>query len=138
MTGIDELRRLASEDLSSTVLRLHLDRADSVAEEREIDALTSLLKGNLATSGGAGAFILDRSRLAIAAHLQTALVLDDELVHSDSARLNWFRERLRSSVRQHCHQVIVFTCRPGDYLSADAQAEDDSVAVVDLVAQLAG
>jgi DNA repair exonuclease SbcCD ATPase subunit len=76
-------------------------------------------------------------RLAIAAHLQTALVLDDQLVHSDSARLNWFRERLRSSVREHCHQVIVFTCRPGDYLSADAQAEEDSVVVVDLVAQLA-
>lgn len=77
-------------------------------------------------------------RLAIAAHLQTALILDDQLVHSDSARLNWFRERLRSSVREHCHQVIVFTCRPGDYLSADARTEDDSVAVVDLVDQLAG
>ena len=69
--------------------------------------------------------------------LQTALVLDDQLVHSDGARLNWFRERLRSSVREHCHQVIVFTCRPGDDLSADA-ADDDSVAVVDLEAPLAG
>jgi hypothetical protein len=77
-------------------------------------------------------------RLAIAAHLQTALVLDDQLVHSDSARLKWFQERLRSSVREHCHQVIVFTCRPGDYLSPDVQAEEDSVAVIDLVPQLAG
>jgi hypothetical protein len=65
VTGLDELRRLASEDLSSTVLRLHLDMAVSVAEEKEIDALTNLLKGNLATSGRAGAFILDRSRLRL-------------------------------------------------------------------------
>ena len=65
VTSLDELRRLASEDLSSTVLRLHLDMAVSVAEEKEVDALTSLLKGNLATSGRAGAFILDRSRLRL-------------------------------------------------------------------------
>jgi uncharacterized protein YhaN len=77
-------------------------------------------------------------RLAIAAHLQTSVVLDDQLVHSDSERLKWFGQRLGSSAREHCHQVIVFTCRPGDYLSADTQTEDDSVAVVDLVAQLAG
>jgi DNA repair exonuclease SbcCD nuclease subunit len=61
--SVNELRRLASEDLSSTVLRLHLDMEVSVAEEKEVDLLTSLLKGNLATSGRAGAFILDRSAL---------------------------------------------------------------------------
>jgi len=65
VTSIDSLRRLANEDLSSTVLRLHLDLAVSVAEEKEVDALTSLLKGNLAASGRAGAFILDRSRLEV-------------------------------------------------------------------------
>jgi DNA repair exonuclease SbcCD nuclease subunit len=65
VTSLDALRRLASEDLSSSVLRLHLDLAVSVAEEREVDALTSLLKGNLATSGRAGAFILDRNRLRL-------------------------------------------------------------------------
>lgn len=65
VTSLDQLRRLASEDLSSTVLRLHLDMEVSVAEEKEIDALTSLLKGNLATSGRAGAFILDRSRMRL-------------------------------------------------------------------------
>ena len=65
VTSLDALRRLASEDLSSTVLRLHLDLAVSVTEEKEVDALTSRLKGNLATSGRAGAFILDRSRLRL-------------------------------------------------------------------------
>jgi hypothetical protein len=65
VTGLDALRRLASEDLSSTVLRLHLDLTVSVAEEKEVDALISLLKGDLARSGRAGAFILDRSRLRL-------------------------------------------------------------------------
>src|SRR5207247_5766540 len=33
-------------------------------------------------------------RLAIAGYLHTAVVLDDQLVHSDSERLGWFSERL--------------------------------------------
>jgi DNA repair exonuclease SbcCD nuclease subunit len=65
VTSLEALRRLASEDLSSTVLRLHLDFTVSVGQEKEVDAITSLLKGNLATSGRAGAFILDRSRLRL-------------------------------------------------------------------------
>jgi hypothetical protein len=65
VSSLDALRRLASEDLSSTVLRLHLHLSVSVAEEREVDTLTNLLKGNLATSGRAGAFVLDRSRLRL-------------------------------------------------------------------------
>ena len=75
-------------------------------------------------------------RLAIAAHLQTALVLDDQLVHSDPERLGWFRQRLRASAREHGHQIIVFTCRPGDYLSEGTHVSEDSVSVVDLEATL--
>lgn len=71
-------------------------------------------------------------RLAIAAQLQTSLVLDDQLVHSDTGRLSWFRERLRTSAHDHQHQVVVFTCRPGDYVSAEASDEECSVNVVDL------
>jgi hypothetical protein len=74
-------------------------------------------------------------RLAIAGHLQTALILDDQLVHSDPERLNWFRQRLRASASEHGHQVIVFTCRPADYLSAGTEPSD-SVAVVDLEATM--
>jgi hypothetical protein len=74
-------------------------------------------------------------RLAIAGYLKTALVLDDQLVHSDPERLNWFRDRLRASAVECGHQVIVFTCRPSDYLSPDGQV-DDSVAVVDLTVQV--
>jgi hypothetical protein len=71
-------------------------------------------------------------RLAIAGYLQTAVVLDDQLVHSDGERLAWFSERLRASAREHDHQVIVFTCRPGDYLRGDAS--DDGVTAVNLAA----
>jgi DNA repair exonuclease SbcCD ATPase subunit len=72
-------------------------------------------------------------RLAIAGHLQTALILDDQLVHSDPERLNWFRERLNASARERAHQVIVFTCRPDDYLPAGGEP---NVTVVDLRPQL--
>jgi hypothetical protein len=70
-------------------------------------------------------------RLAIAGYLHTAVVLDDQLVHSDSERLGWFRECLCASAREHDHQVIVFTCRPGDYLPREV---DGAVTVVDLAA----
>ena len=70
-------------------------------------------------------------RLAIAGYLQTALVLDDQLVHSDTERLALFSDRLRTSAREHDHQVIVFTCRPSDYLPREA---DGAVTVVDLAA----
>jgi hypothetical protein len=71
-------------------------------------------------------------RLAIAGYLRTAVVLDDQLVHSDSERLAWFRDRLRASACDHDHQVIVFTCRPDDYLRGDAN--DDVVTAIDLAA----
>jgi len=71
-------------------------------------------------------------RLAIAGYLQTAVVLDDQLVHSDTGRLEWFKRCLRESARNHDHQVIVFTCRPGDYLASDTT--DDGVTAIDLTA----
>ena len=73
-------------------------------------------------------------RLAIAGYLQTAIILDDQLVHSDSGRLAWFKRCLRDSSRTHNHQVIVFTCRPGDYLGVDGV--DDADTVVDLTAMV--
>lgn len=76
-------------------------------------------------------------RLAVAGHLKTALILDDQLVHSDEERLRWFRERLRASALDHQHQVIVFTCRPGDYLrDASVADEGSAVAVVNLQAAI--
>ena len=54
-------------------------------------------------------------RLAIAEQLKSAIVLDDHLVHTDPARLAWFRDvLLRTSLEA---QVLVLTCRPEDYLN---------------------
>lgn len=56
-------------------------------------------------------------RLTIADQLRSAVVLDDHLVHSDLARLHWFREVLQKTAVNA--QVIVLTCRAEDYVRAD-------------------
>jgi hypothetical protein len=55
-------------------------------------------------------------RLSIAEQLKSAIILDDHLVHTDPDRLAWFRSTLRTAALNA--QVIVITCRPGDYLAA--------------------
>jgi DNA repair exonuclease SbcCD ATPase subunit len=57
-------------------------------------------------------------RLSLAEYLGTTLVLDDQLVQSDDTRMDWFRAVLVEKAR--AFQIIVFTCRPGDYLEASA------------------
>lgn len=57
-------------------------------------------------------------RLAIALQLGSAIVLDDHLVHTDPARLGWFRDALRQTAQQT--QVVVLTCRPLDYVPPEA------------------
>ncbi|MSP59452.1 MAG: hypothetical protein EXR72_03755 [Myxococcales bacterium] len=59
-------------------------------------------------------------RLSLAEHLQSALILDDQLVQSDLARIDWFRTLLREKAR--AFQIIVLTCRPLDYIGASALA----------------
>ena len=57
-------------------------------------------------------------RLSLAEYLSTAIVLDDQLVQSDDSRMDWFRALLTEKARSF--QIVVFTCRPGDYLAASA------------------
>ena len=57
-------------------------------------------------------------RLALAEYLCTTVVLDDQLVQSDNTRMDWFRALLAEKARSF--QIVVFTCRPGDYLTASA------------------
>ena len=57
-------------------------------------------------------------RLALAEYLRTVIVLDDQLVQSDSTRMDWFRKLLTEKAQ--IFQIVVFTCRPGDYLPANA------------------
>jgi DNA repair exonuclease SbcCD ATPase subunit len=61
-------------------------------------------------------------RLAIAAQLGSAIVLDDQLVHTDAKRFAWFRDVLRHTCLHA--QVIVLTCRPEDYLRPDELPTD--------------
>ena len=64
-----ELRKLASEDLSATILRVHLDITVSIAEHDEVDGIVRLLTGTLASHGRAAAVITDRTKLRIEASL---------------------------------------------------------------------
>lgn len=57
-------------------------------------------------------------RVAIARQLKSALVLDDHLVHTDAERMGWFVDALRKTALEA--QVIVVTCRPLDYVPAEA------------------
>ena len=57
-------------------------------------------------------------RLSLAEYLQTTVVLDDQLVQSDDTRMDWFRALLAEKARDF--QIVVFTCRPGDYLALGA------------------
>jgi len=53
-------------------------------------------------------------RLTLAEQLKTAVILDDQLTQSDARRMLWLRDLLKEIARNI--QVIVFTCRPDDYL----------------------
>jgi hypothetical protein len=57
-------------------------------------------------------------RLSMAEYLCTTVVLDDQLVQSDGTRMDWFRALLAE--KAHSFQIVVFTCRPDDYLVAGA------------------
>jgi hypothetical protein len=61
-------------------------------------------------------------RLALAEYLKTVVVLDDQLVQSDEDRMDWFRDLLAEKAKDF--QIIVFTCRPNDYLAAGAVVEN--------------
>lgn len=119
----------------------HLGRALSVPVEEKLVELTrgrynglrfgpALCPKGLGASGTTGdAEVLDALsvgtrdqlatliRLTIASQLKCAVILDDHLVHTDPNRILWFRDLLRRTAVDT--QVIVFTCRPGDYLDAD-------------------
>ena len=58
-------------------------------------------------------------RLSLAEHLSSAVVLDDQLVQSDDVRMDWFQALLSEKAR--LFQIIVFTCRPSDYLPKSAR-----------------
>jgi hypothetical protein len=68
-------------------------------------------------------------RLCLGEFLETTIVLDDQLVQSDDTRMEWFRGLLAEKARSF--QIVVFTCRPTDYLAPGAMVVGDGVAHVD-------
>lgn len=64
-------------------------------------------------------------RLSIAEQLKSAIVLDDQLVHTDGVRHAWFRDLLLRAALNV--QVVVLTCRPADYVSRDELDTDSAV-----------
>ena len=68
-------------------------------------------------------------RLGLAEYLRTVIVLDDQLVQSDDNRMDWFRALLAE--KAHSFQIVVFTCRPGDYLPANALVPEGSAVHAD-------
>ena len=79
-------------------------------------------------------------RLSLAEYLDTTIVLDDQLVQSDDNRMDWFRALPNDKARSF--QIVVFTCRPGDYLvpsslvpqgnAVHADTDDGFIRAVDL------
>ena len=69
-------------------------------------------------------------RISLAEYLRTAIVLDDQLVQSDEDRMGWFRTLLKE--KAEFFQIIVFTCRPGDYLPQAARVPDGSAVHADM------
>jgi len=82
---------------------LRVQGIESAGDVRSLDTLSAGTRDQLATL----------LRLAIAESLGTAIVLDDQLVHTDPARLEWFRAALLRAAA--LVQVVVVTCRRGDY-----------------------
>ena len=68
-------------------------------------------------------------RLALAEYLRTVIVLDDQLVQSDDTRMGWFRALLTEKAQTF--QIVIFTCRPGDYLAASALVPEGSAVHAD-------
>ena len=68
-------------------------------------------------------------RLCLAEYLQTMIVLDDQLVQSDETRMDWFRSLLTEKARSF--QIVVFTCRPADYLARNAMPPNGNTIYAD-------
>jgi hypothetical protein len=68
-------------------------------------------------------------RLSLAEYLGSTIVLDDQLVQSDANRMSWFRAMLAEKARNF--QIVVFTCRPDDYLAKIALVPEGSAVHAD-------
>jgi hypothetical protein len=107
-------------------------RLDAKLRTESVDAASAVAAGAdvlASLSVGTRDQLATLIRVTIADQLKTALVLDDHLVHSDPKRLAWFREVLTKTALST--QVLIFTCRPEDYL-LKVELPDGGASVRDL------
>lgn len=76
-------------------------------DTRNVDALSCGLRDQLATL----------FRLSVAEHLESLLVLDDQLAQTDPRRVEWFGQVLRDCAERI--QIVLLTCRPREFLTED-------------------
>jgi hypothetical protein len=107
---VGRLRALTGTRYDSLVLdpNLHTEGVVSAGKIRAVDRLSVGTREQLATL----------LRLCLAERLGSAVVLDDQLVQSDLARMSRFHSFLHEVAERA--QVVVFTCRRGDYLDGAA------------------
>jgi hypothetical protein len=83
---------------------LETDKILVAGEGRPVDALSIGTRDQLSLI----------FRLTLAEQLQSVVVLDDQLTQCDGERMVWMRSFIREMAGNI--QIIVFTCRPSDYL----------------------
>jgi DNA repair exonuclease SbcCD nuclease subunit len=111
VNSIVELRKLASEDLSSTILRLHLDLTVSIAEHDDIAGIVRSLAGTLASHGRAAAVIEDRTKLRIQASVaESDFDNAPDTIREVAAVL---KERAASSEKSRRALVVLFRAMNG-------------------------
>ncbi|HLQ45011.1 MAG TPA: hypothetical protein VK137_09805, partial [Planctomycetaceae bacterium] len=138
------LGRILAKPVTARFLELTGNRYADVILNPDLTLRKIVAQGDerdpMAFSGGERAQLATLIRLELAANLHSMLLLDDQLKDCDPDRMRWFRDRLRASVRDHGHQIIVFTDRPGDYLdshelpqsSSPSLSSDGLLAVIEL------
>jgi uncharacterized protein YhaN len=86
----------------------------AAGDQRPVDTLSVGTREQLATI----------FRLSLAEQLKSVLLLDDQLAQTDKVRMEWFRQKLQESASNI--QIVVFTCRPEDYLDENVKLPGDS------------
>lgn len=97
LTGIHHRGLDLGPDLETTAISI-------AGETRSLDALSIGTRDQLSII----------FRLTLAEQLGSAVVFDDQLTQSDALRMKWIQDAIRKSAANT--QIIVFTCRPSDYL----------------------
>ena len=95
--------------------------SDELAVREKIQALTEGQTGQLRDAEGR---LEQAQRRQEQAEEKLVLLLDDQLAQTDDVRMKWFRQKLQESSKKI--QIVVFTCRPEDYLDENTKVGNES------------